>query len=53
MSFQNNIDLNAIDIHGLTPLVKLCIYGHNYVVKLLLDHSESRNIDLNSRDIGG
>ena len=26
---------------------ELCIDGHNYVVKLLFDHSESKSIDFN------
>ena len=37
----------------MTPLVKLCIYGQNYVVKLLLDYLESKNIDLNGKDTCG
>ena len=37
----------------MTPLVKLCIDGQNYVVKLLLDHLESKNIDLNGKDTCG
>ena len=30
-----------------------CINGHKQVVKLLFDHSDSKTIDLNAKDIHG
>ena len=30
------INFDTKDIHGRTPLMKTCIYGHNYVIKLLI-----------------
>ena len=45
--------MNVKEIHGMTLFVNPCIFGHNYVVKLLFDHWDSKNIDLNGRDIDG
>ena len=33
LSILHNIDLNAKDIHGRTPLMETCINGHTDVIK--------------------
>ena len=47
------INFDTKDIHGRTPLMKTCIYGHNYVIKLLIIQEATKNIDFNGKDTCG
>ena len=47
-SDNENINWNATDGNGLTPLMLACNDGHKDIVRLLMDHSISKNIDLNA-----
>ena len=48
---DQNIDLNARAINGMTAFMKACSKGHKDVVQLLLDHSNE--IELNARISNG
>ena len=43
----------ARTVNGRTAFMTACIYGHKNVVKLFLDHSVDKNIDLNAKDSNG
>ena len=45
------VDFNAIDDHGKTPLILACQYGHHDIVKLLL--ANCKQIDVNAQDNHG
>ena len=48
-----SIDFNAKESLGWTPCMKACINGHKEIVKFLFDHSDSKTINLNAKDIHG
>ena len=47
------IDLNSKGIDGLTLCKNACNNGHKDVVKLLIDHTDSKNINFIDKDIHG
>ena len=46
----SNTDFNTKDAFGYTPFLTACRLGKMEVVKLLFDHSKSKNIDVNAHD---
>ena len=48
----DKIDFNAKDKHGETAFINACRRGHQYIVKLLLDHPNA-GIEFNARDKNG
>ena len=50
---QNWIDPNITDNDGKTAFMWACFVGHNEIVRILMDHSRSKNIDLNMKDRHG
>ena len=47
---SKNINFNETDSNGLTPLHYACQNGNTEIVQLILQHSESLNIDVNATD---
>ena len=43
---RTGIDLNRGDNSGETPFMLADLNGHNDIVKVLFDHSDSKNIDV-------
>merc|ERR1712062_396219 len=46
-------DINATDQSGGTAFMWACLNGHKDVVKLLMDHSANKSIQMNARDQDG
>ena len=55
MNRSKSSNLNAWDIHGWTPFMKPCIYGHTYVIKgfLLFLEKMEENCGLEKRKYDG
>ena len=45
----NSINWNAINTEGWTPFMMACANGNSKVVQLFIDHSHTKNIDLNAK----
>ena len=45
--------LNEFDTTGQTAFMKACAYGHLVLVKVLIEASKTKDINLNARNIGG
>ena len=46
---DTNIDFNVRNQFGRTPFIQACVLGNKTVVKLLMDHSIGKNVDLNAQ----
>ena len=47
-SFVNRLsEADQADENGRNPVMVACIFGYTYVLQILLDYSQSENIDLN------
>ena len=47
---DNNIDFNVRDQFGRTPFMRVCKAGNKKVVKLFMDYSNEKSIDLDARE---
>ena len=45
---ERNIDLNARNLMGWTALRLACERGRKYAVKLLIEHSKTKGIDIST-----